>query len=273
VVVWHPVTPSDLATAWRTLAGFVLPIDSWRQAVIQAQWVMPAIMLATSLGIGAWILFRLRQLRSSDDPKRQEVLSLLNGLFFFAYIASILATMFLFDASTKFKPRILAPAFVSMLVLLVALGAWAWTRRRTLVIAAGAAVLALSAFGQVGAFRELTKGGQGYASFRWYDSEAMAFLRLLPDDVAIYTNEPGAVYLYTGRPAYVLPDRADPVTGEERPGFESGLAQLQGEVNSGRAVLALLRGGDLPAADGAALSAGLYLVHKSGGSEIYSAEP
>ena len=73
----------------------------------------------------------------------------------------------------------------------------------------------------------------------------------------IYTNEPGAVYLYTGKPAYVLPDRVDPVTAAPRPGFETGLAELQLEVNAGRAVLALFSGGDLPAEDGAALSAGL----------------
>ena len=93
------------------------------------------------------------------------------------------------------------------------------------MIVLGAVILVLSAYGQVNAVGELMKGGQGYASFRWYDSKAMAFLRLLPEDVSIYTNEPGAVYLYTGKPAYVLPDRIDPVTAAQRPGFETGLAR------------------------------------------------
>jgi len=273
VPVWHPITQSNLDTAWRTLAGFLLPAEAWRQAAVRAHWVLPAILFLIGLGIGAWIMFRLRQIRNSGDPKRQEVLSLLNGLFIFGYLASILAAMFLFDASTKFKLRILAPPYVSLMVLAVALGAWVWKRNRALVIALAAAIVALSAFGQLNVLGELMKGGQGYASFKWYDSEAMAFLRLLPDEVAIYTNEPGAVYLHTGRPAYVLPDRVDPVTAAERPGFDSGLAELQREVNSGRAVLALFSGGDLPAADGAALSSGLFLVHKSGGAEIYGAAP
>jgi hypothetical protein len=85
----------------------------------------------------------------------------------------------------------------------------------------------------------------------------------------IYTNEPGAVYLYTGRAGYVLPDKVDPVTAAERPGFDLGLAQLQSDVRSGNAVLALFSGGDTPPEDAEALSSGLNLVHKSGGAEIY----
>jgi 4-amino-4-deoxy-L-arabinose transferase-like glycosyltransferase len=273
ILVWHAVTPSNLATGWRTLAGFLLPVESWRHAALRSGLVLPAVAVLVSLGIAAWVTFRLRRIRGSEDPKREEVLSVLNGLFIFGYLASILAAMFLFDASTKFKLRILAPAYVSLLVVLVAVGAWAWTRRRTLVIILAAAIVLLSAYGQVNAVDELMKGGQGYASFKWYDSQAMAFLRGLPKDVAIYTNEPGAVYLYVGRPALVLPDRVDPVTAVPRAGFDNGLAELQGQVRSGRAVLALFSGGDLPAQDGAALSAGLHLIHKSAGAEIYGNEP
>ena len=47
-------------------------------------------------------------------------------------------------------------------------------------------------------------------------SEAMDFLRELPEGTRIYTNQPGPVYLYTGRPSYVLPDLVDAVTGQER---------------------------------------------------------
>jgi hypothetical protein len=123
------------------------------------------------------------------------------------------------------------------------------------------------------AMSDLMRGGQGYSSFRWYDSQAMEFLRDLPRDVMIYTNEPGAVYLYTGMPGYVLPDQVDPVTAAARPGFERGLMQLQEDVRSGNAVLALFSGGDSPAEDAAQLSSGLHLIHKSGGAEIYGATP
>ena len=273
VLAWHPIVQSNLDTAWRTVAGFLLPVESWRQAAFRPQWLLPAVVLLIGVVLASWLVHRLRQVRGSADQKRPEVLSLLNGLYVFGYMASIVAAMLLFDASTKFKLRILAPAVVSLMIVLVAMAASAWTRRRAWVIVLSTLTVALSAYGQVGTVNELSKGGQGYASFRWYDSKAMEYLRLLPTDVAIYTNEPGAVYLYTDRPAYVLPDKVDPVTAAQRPGFDAGRRELQLEVQSGRAVLALFSGGDLPADDGAALSDGLYLVHKSGGAEIYGARP
>ena len=95
----------------------------------------------------------------------------------------------------------------------------------------------------------------------------------LPAAVHIYTNEPGAVYLYTGRGAYVLPDHFDPVTAEARHGFEQGVGQMQAEIRTGRAVLALFGGDVTTPADAQLLSKGLYLAHKSAGDEVYTAAP
>lgn len=116
-------------------------------------------------------------------------------------------------------------------------------------------------------------GAQGYASFKWYDSKSIAFLRQLPPAVMIYTNEPGAVYLYTGRGAYVLPDRYDPVTAQARPGFAAGVSELQSEIKAGRAVLALFAGDQPSAEDAAMMSSGLYLAEKAAGDQVFTAEP
>ena len=91
------------------------------------------------------------------------------------------------------------------------------------------------------------KSGLGYASFKWYNSETMAYLRQLPEDVMIYTNEPAAVYLYTGRGNYVLPDRLDSATAQVRAGFEEGIERMQKDINNGNAVLAIFDGGEVSA--------------------------
>jgi hypothetical protein len=52
----------------------------------------------------------------------REVISFTTGLYIFAYLASIVASMTMFDAATKFKLRILSPVFVGLLILLVAFG-------------------------------------------------------------------------------------------------------------------------------------------------------
>jgi hypothetical protein len=113
----------------------------------------------------------------------------------------------------------------------------------------------------------------GYASFQWYDSQAMDYLSELPEDMMIYTNEPGAVYLYTGRGGYVLPDRFDSATATAHTNFEEGVMVMQTDIHEGKAVLALFDHGENVSKDVPALTAGLYLAHKSSGDEIYTAEP
>lgn len=273
ILVWHPIAESDLDTALRTVSEFLMPVEAWRHELLRIPGFFPVVIVVILLAILTWIILKLKRGHAAPAQPGGEILSFVSALYVFGYLASVFAAMSLFDASTKFKLRILAPIYVSLLLLAIAFGAWAWTRRRDLIIALALAVFAFSIYGQVGTLRELMKGGQGYASFKWYDSEAIAFLRGLPEEVMIYTNEPGAVYLYTGRAAYVLPDRVDPVTAAARPGFEQGLEQLQSDVRAGKAVLALFSGGDTPSEDAAALSGGLRLVHKSGGAEIYGAVP
>lgn len=272
-IVWHPITPGDLGTAARTVSSFLMPVEPWRQELMRVPGLFPGLALGILAGIAIWLVAAFRRQTSPSGAPGGKFLALLSGLYTLGYLAGILATMSLFDAATKFKLRILAPAYVSILILAVAAAVWAWPRWRAAVVIAGLAVFALSIYGQTVTVNEWMKGGQGYASFRWYDSQAMAYLRSLHRGVIIYTNEPGAVYLYTGIPGYVLPDRVDPVTTAPRSDFEAGIQRLQADVRSGNAVLALFSGGDAPAEDAAALSAGLPLAHKSGGAEIFGAIP
>jgi 8-oxo-dGTP pyrophosphatase MutT (NUDIX family) len=137
-------------------------------------------------------------------------------------------------------------------------------------------ILALSAYDTSVFVTRLHKGGQGYASFKWYDSKAMAFLRELPEETGIYTNQPGPVYLYTGRPTYVLPDRVDAVTGQERERYEEGVQALHEDVLSGNAVLALFKFGSEDEDVQSVymdLAEGLYLGHSSHGDKIYTSFP
>ncbi len=283
-LIWHPITADNFDTALYNASTFLMPVEAWRRTLFKIPGSFEAAIALLLGAVLIWIvvtgwdrLFRPLTLNPSPVGRGEsgvrEVISFTNGLYVFGYLASILASMSFFDASTKFKLRILSPVYVALLILLVAAGVWLWSRRRAAVILLALLVFSLSLYGQSYAVLDLMKGGQGYASFRWYDSKAMAFLRGLPAGVGIYTNQPGAVYLYTGRGAYVLPDRFDPVTAAARPGFEAGVAQMQAEINSGKAALALFSGGEVSEEDMAALSRGLYLAHKSAGDEVFTAAP
>ncbi|HKJ39256.1 MAG TPA: hypothetical protein VJ972_10790, partial [Anaerolineales bacterium] len=125
----------------------------------------------------------------------------------------------------------------------------------------------------INTFALWSQGGMGYASFQWYDSEAMAYLRELPADIKIYTNEPAAVYLYVGRGAKVLPARYDSATLQAHSDFDEGIANLHDEINSGQAVIALFDSNDKLGADISTLTDGLHVAYKGQGDLIYTAGP
>ncbi len=279
VLAWHPITAENLRLGVYTFSSFLIPVEEWRRALAQYPFLLQGLILLVLAAPLVWTLLQVRyhlsKPRQAEELKRsgkefREVISFTTGLYIFAYLASIVASMTLFDAATKFKLRILAPVFVGLLILLVALGIWMRKRNRPLVIAAVILALGLSVYKQSVTFTHWSQGGLGYASFQWYDSQAMAYLRSLPDDVSIYTNEPAAVYLYTGRGARVLPSRYDSATARVRTGFEASVAAMQADILEGRAVLAFFDEGENLAADKDLLTAGLRLVFKGQGDEIYT---
>lgn len=282
VLAWHPITAENIHIGLRTVSETLIPVEAWRRQVFKQPLIIET-WIAIILGVVlVWLVGRAwHYLTSPEEAVKKhrenrnikEVISFTTGLYLFAYLASIISSMLLFDAATKFKLRILAPAFVSLLILLIYAGVWLRSKNRPLVVALTFVFVVLFAYKQAGTISFLSKGGTGYASFQWYDSKAMSYLRGLPPGVHIYTDEPGAVYLYTERGNYVLPDRYDSATALPRAGFEESLRSMRDEILAGRAVLALFQGGEVTHEEAALFSEGLYLAHKSSGDVIYTAQP
>lgn len=284
-IVYHPITAENLQMGVYNVSLFLMPFEDWRRELMRIPNFFPSVIVLVIAGLLAWTA--AKGLKKFFHPQAQtpEPLSFLSALYFFAYLSSIAATMTWFDAATKFQLRILSPLFICVLTWLVYFGHRLWQKQasfprfaflRFALFALALCVFALSLHGMNAAVTQLRKGGQGYASFRWFDSEAMAFLRALPEGTRIYSNQVGPVYLYTGRPGYVLPDLVDAVTGLPRGRYEEGVAELKADVLSGEAVLALFRFG---AADEDVqsvymdLADGLYLAFDIRGDKIYTAFP
>jgi 4-amino-4-deoxy-L-arabinose transferase-like glycosyltransferase len=279
-LVYHPITQENINTGIYNFSEFLVPFETWRRALMKIPNLFAAVIFVIALVLLVWVAHKGLKKFFQPAGESPEILSFTTALYIFGYLASITATMLLFDASTKFKLRIVSPLFIGLLTLLVFLLQWLWSRRavywRILSALVTIFVLALSAAGMTASVTQLRKGGQGYASFVWFDSEAMAFLRGLPKDLQIYSNQPGPVYLYTDRAGYVLPDLVDPVTGLPRSGYEEGVAALRQDVLSGDAVLVLFKSGseseDIQSIY-MQLAEDLYLVHDTHGDKIYSAYP
>ena len=279
-LIWHPLTLENINTGIYNLSGFFVPVEMWRRAFVKVPSLFAVILSIITLSLLVWVVTTGLKKFLQPSTRLPEILSFTNGLYIFGYMASIISSMLLFDASTKFKLRILSPVYVSLLILLLYIGSWLWQKRtifwRSLVVVIALLVFTISIYATSNTVTMLHKGGLGYASFQWYDSEAMTFLRSLPKDTRVYTNQPGPVYLYADRPSYVLPDLLDPVTDLPREGYAEGVIALHNDVLSGNAVLALFKFGaesDDIQTIYLQLSQGLYLAHDSRGNKIYAAYP
>ena len=272
-LVWHPITSSNFSTTLYTISQFLIPVEDWRRQLYKTPGLFITLTALILLVVLVWIMINAWKYFVAPQPiPHSETISFTTGLYIFGYIASIIASMLLFDASTKFQLRILAPIFISLLILLVACGVWLWKKRRGIAIVLVLFVFGISIYNQIYIVQDLSKGGQGFASFVWYDSKAMAYLRTIPRTVMIYTNETGAVYLYTSRPTYSLPNRFDPVTAQDRSGYEQGVAQMHQQILNKEAVLAIFAGGEQSSGpDAAFIAQGLNPVSKSGMGIVYAA--
>jgi len=280
---WHGISSENLLTGRYVVSEFLIPVELWRRIVYRQTGIIEALIVIILGSVLVWVAVKAWKYFSRPHQfpighgggrEAREVISFTAGLYIFAYLASIISSMLMFDAATKFKLRILSPVFVSLLILLVAFGIWMRNKRRWLVVIATITVLVFSLYKQTITIQNWSKSGLGYASFQWYDSEAMAYLRKLPDDVMIYTNEPGAVYLYVGRGARVLPYHYDAVTAQQRPGFDEGVTRIQGEINDGTAVLAIFDNGDnIAHSDVDAITNGLHLALRAQSDSIYTSNP
>ncbi|HCR71190.1 MAG TPA: hypothetical protein DIW23_07095 [Anaerolineae bacterium] len=274
-LVYHPITPENIAIGISTFSEFLMPFNEWRRAMVQIPNLIPIIFFILLFILLAWIV--PKGLRKFFQPATEtpEILSFISTLYIFGYLASIISSMTWFDASTKFQLRILSPIFVSLLIMFVYFLTKLFHRQKLLSSFFFLLIFSFSIYGITNEITQLRKGGVGYASFQWFDSEAMKFLNELPEGTRIYTNEAAAVYLYTNRGAYVLPDLVDPVTGQERGGFEEGVSKLQADVLSGEAVLMLFDVNKDAQTQTVyqILSEGLYLAFDKQNDTIYTAYP
>lgn len=274
-LVYHPISQENIETGIYNISLFLMPIEEWRKTLIKIPNLFNIIIFIFILVLFVWLAKKGLTKFFQPNTETPEVLSFVSTLYIFGYLASIISSMTLFDASTKFQLRILSPIFVNILIITVYFLNQIWQKQKPLSTFYFLLIFSLSIYGTINTITELRKGGQGYASFQWFDSEAMDFLQTLSEDTRIYTNEVPAVYLYANRPSYVLPDLIDPVTGQERGGFEEGVANLQKDILSGEAVLVLFDVNKDAQTQTIyqILSEGLYLAFNKQNDEIYTGNP
>jgi hypothetical protein len=120
----------------------------------------------------------------------------------------------------------------------------------------------------------LSRDGLGFNHSGWRDSPAIAQVRTLNANI-LYSNRPTAIYLLTGKSAYVIPTLTDAVTTQERSNYAADLSDLQRRVLAGEAALVLFEIQKSSADDQEYqdLTRGLPLFADYGTAQIFAVTP
>ncbi len=243
-IAWHPIPLENFELALFNISNFIMPYEPFRQELIKSG-LLPWLLATLILFLLGWLFIRARDFWFNQ--RFVNILLFTTVLYIFGYLSAILASMSLFDASTKFQHRILAPFYVSWFILLTAGLGWLWQQKqkvlRFMSVFLSVSILLLSASSLIPAMQNYHHAaGLGYGSWRWRDAEVMQMIKELPPEVIVYSNSPPAVYFGTnGRPSLPIPTSVDPGDNEPRENYQADLALMREKIFAGEAVLVLFQ--------------------------------
>lgn len=256
---WHPVTLSNIQRGLHEFFDFVIPMRSLWTAWYENYTFLAVLLSLFTLALLFWLLPQgLRYFIKPQENTKPDVLPFATALYIFGYMGSLLVSLTLFDAATPLNDRILSPVYVAVLMMIIYFLQRVFVQGKMMsrYVSIGVALFLLAIFArsQYDMVQELRQTPTGFASWRWRESVVMEALRELPEDVDIYTNQPPAVYFWTGRVAYMIWD----------------VDALHAELEAGDAVLAFFFEADPNEAYAAKLTNGLTPIVKSGLGDMYT---
>ncbi len=224
---WHPITIDDVR-------AFLRVVTAWFTGGQYSHWVEGAILLGTLVGIGA-LLWTNRKTGSGGSYPTAILGLLLVGLAA-SYPVYIGISRSVFDDSVPIDDRMFSPMYVALVALIGVLAAFAAGRRRgiwTLLPVMALLLVGLLPY-TVERYREkfenMRDRGVLFASRAWHESDSVAWVRSLPEDALLYSNQALILQFLTGRPVYSIPERFDPVKGDAREDFEDQLARMRTDL-------------------------------------------
>jgi 4-amino-4-deoxy-L-arabinose transferase-like glycosyltransferase len=243
ILAWHPITLERISEGLNTISLWLLP--SLVPGLVRN--IMTILVLIFLVCISAWHIvskhiWRLKD--NTDGPKRISLL-VVASVFSFVYICFLVLSISFFDASTPLDNRVLSPLFPTGILLISYLPqefVFSKSEKRWYKIALGAAILVFGGLNAARGARTVNNNqlnGLGFSSQAWRESEITQWVKGMPQGVPLYTNELDAVYLLTGRVAFQLPIKWDPVSATIRDDYEKQLSAMRTRLHSENGVLAL----------------------------------
>ncbi len=170
-------------------------------------------------------------------------------LYLAFYLGFVVLTSLFFKPGSDVDERILFPAYICLLAILISALRRLWDYRNWLLRGAVVLLCVVLVRNKIvysyWIVHNLQQDGQRYASAAWRESPTIAEINSLSPSI-IYTDDIAAVYLLANRFSYTIPRRLDAVTNAPLPGYPEALQSMRDRIASGEAVLVLFQPGSLP---------------------------
>lgn len=239
VAVFHPVAWDNIMFGFLTLSAWLIPQRVPDRAII-------FLLLAVGWA-AASVAVRTRNGRKGDRRAPRADLArlpILLGIFIASYLGLLIVAISFVDQALL-DERTLSPVFVTGLILVSCMAADRWRSGRLSRSFRVCAVLVAGYLASLYAFHggavviDGYREGFGYAAERWRTSETIRGVEALPHGLLIYSNFPNAVYIFTGRPATLIPMKIDYVSGLHVEAYSRQLFEMRDRLQQGKAVLVI----------------------------------
>jgi 4-amino-4-deoxy-L-arabinose transferase-like glycosyltransferase len=169
------------------------------------------------------------------------------ALFIYAitYCVFLFFSLSFVDASTRLDNRILAPMYLMVYLLaFIFLGNMLRFDHRLkflpFLLAGIWSLLFVSyALRGSGILRQMAETGKGFTGRMWQEMEVLEKLEEVPDDFLLYSTEALSLYFLTGRPAYWVPEKFNPLISREIENYRDDLELMRTKLEQPNSALVI----------------------------------
>lgn len=247
-LLWHPIPIRPFFEALKNLLTWIAPNDLLSATPLWGRLfsLLSLLLIAGLIAWLAWMVWQMKNVRKQPkELAKVNPLAFIQALHIPIYLGFLVISLTIFDASTPLDDRILSVIYLPEIIIICSAIAWLWNKLRQRATALGWALvvlcLALAIFNVkdgYAAMTQLSLEGQGFTHRGISSSPAIQVIRQMPPTI-LYSNKPGAIFLLTGKSAYVTPTPIDPVTELTRTNYNNDRLQMQQRVKDGKAILVL----------------------------------
>ena len=239
--VFHPPGLDQLHEFAGTTARFFAPDGV-------PKYIRGVVLVGLLVGVFGAVASAFRSPRRTVDARLRSTLLLAETCLVFnvVYVIFLAFSSSFFDASIRLGiMRLLVPIYpVTVLLAVSSLALWQETSGGRSIMYRVLSVICLwivvsNAVRFTMMVRNIRANGVGFQTAEWRDDQVMTYIRGLPHDTLVYSDNPGLIYYWTRRASHPLPAKFDIVTTLANTEFEDQMKRVT-ELGSERPVVVIL---------------------------------